>query len=101
MGYVGKDVLTMTDTPLVLRNQTIGLTTGSTLDFTRASCDGIFVSRPFLLLTTGNVGAQYLEHARQLHQALSVPAKTQHCCWESMHLQASAGRMVGTAKSQD
>ena len=46
MGYVGKDVLTLTDTPVVLQNQTIGLTTASTLDFTRASCDGIFVSSP-------------------------------------------------------
>ncbi|KAK9915581.1 hypothetical protein WJX75_001126 [Coccomyxa subellipsoidea] len=41
-GNVGTDTLTITDSPLVLSNQTLGLTDSSTLDFTNASCDGIF-----------------------------------------------------------
>ena len=45
-GQVGADTLFITDSPIVVTNQTLGLTTSSTLDFTRASCDGIFVS-PF------------------------------------------------------
>ena len=68
MGYVGKDVLTLTDTPVVLRDQTIGLTTASTLDFTRASCDGIFVSRPPLTerqhCTLLHSAVCYLDHPR-------------------------------------
>ena len=43
-GQVGADTLSITDSPIVVTNQTLGLTTTSTLDFTRASCDGIFVS---------------------------------------------------------
>ncbi len=42
-GNVGADTLSITDSPIVITNQTLGLTTASTLDFTRASCDGIFV----------------------------------------------------------
>ncbi|EIE27127.1 acid protease [Coccomyxa subellipsoidea C-169] len=41
-GNVGSDTLTITDSPLVLTNQTLGLTDSSSLDFTNASCDGIF-----------------------------------------------------------
>ena len=44
MGSVGKDVISMTQSPISLYNQTFGLTNDSTLDFMRASCDGIFVS---------------------------------------------------------
>lgn len=43
-GYVGSDTLTITDSPIVLTNQTLGLTDSATLDFSNASCDGIFVS---------------------------------------------------------
>lgn len=45
-GLVGSDTLSITDSPIVISNQTMGLTTSSTLDFTRASCAGIFVSLP-------------------------------------------------------
>ena len=45
-GQVGADTLSITDSPIVVTNQTLGLTTSSTLDFTRASCDGIFVRTP-------------------------------------------------------
>ena len=49
-GQVGADTLSITDGPIVISNQTFGLATASTLDFTRASCDGIFVRSlaPFL-----------------------------------------------------
>ena len=47
-GQVGSDTLSITDSPIVVTNQTLGLTTSSTLDFTRASCDGIFVSLSLL-----------------------------------------------------
>ncbi len=49
-GNVGSDTLTITDSPLVLTNQTLGLTDSSSLDFTNASCDGIFVRAPLLTL---------------------------------------------------
>ena len=42
-GQVGADTLSITDGPIVISNQTFGLATSSTLDFTRAACDGIFV----------------------------------------------------------
>ncbi|CAK0736944.1 hypothetical protein CVIRNUC_000829 [Coccomyxa viridis] len=41
-GQVGADTLSITDGPIVISNQTFGLATSSTLDFTRAACDGIF-----------------------------------------------------------
>lgn len=43
-GHIGTDTLSITDTPILLANQTIGLTTETTLDFGNATCDGIFVS---------------------------------------------------------
>ena len=42
-GQVGADTLSITNGPIVISNQTFGLATSSTLDFTRAACDGIFV----------------------------------------------------------
>jgi hypothetical protein len=47
MGKVAKDVISLTSSPITLMNQTFGLTDNGTLDFTRASCDGIFVRPPF------------------------------------------------------
>jgi hypothetical protein len=43
-GNIGMDTISITETPIVLTNQTIGLTDEATLDFRNASCDGIFVS---------------------------------------------------------
>ncbi len=43
-GNVGHDTLTISESPIVLTNQTVGLADSATLDFSNASCDGIFVS---------------------------------------------------------
>ena len=43
-GHVGHDTLTISDSPIVLTNQTLGLADSASLDFSNASCDGIFVS---------------------------------------------------------
>ncbi|BDA44437.1 Cathepsin D [Coccomyxa sp. Obi] len=41
-GSVGHDTLTISESPIVLTNQTLGLADSATLDFSNASCDGIF-----------------------------------------------------------
>ena len=47
-GAVGSDVLSLTQSPITLMNQTFGLTDSGTLDFSHASCDGVFVRAPLL-----------------------------------------------------
>ena len=64
LGSVGTDVITMTQSPLSLYNQTFGLTNDSTLDFSRASCDGIFVS-----LGSPHISCALCRTARALHAA--------------------------------
>ena len=64
-GQVGADTLSITDGPIVISNQTFGLATSSTLDFTRAACDGIFVRplRPSFCVVMKSMSALHVTEA--------------------------------------